>query len=202
MTLQRDFSNVVSAYIGENPQVQLSLSVCPVEDPTAPLRKGRQDLAFVYQDAIVGFSAFEHRHLVSVPLYCVMSRENPLAGREAVLLEDLRGQTIFGLPAEINATVVGLKRLGERIASLGEGAVTNIVADDHNYCMAMAEDNRGVTFAPVFPPTRQDTDKLVYRPFRDPELLLDIHVAWRRERLSPEVEDLIGLAGQYFAGKA
>ena len=66
MTLQRDFSNIISSFIGENPEVQLSLSVCPVEDPTGPLRKGKLDLAFVYRDAVEGFPAIERRHLVSV----------------------------------------------------------------------------------------------------------------------------------------
>lgn len=199
MTLQRDFSNVLSQFIGKNPNVQMKLSVCPVEDPTVPLRKGKLDVAFVYQDAIVGYPSLAHRHLVSVPLYCVMSRKNPLSAVETVTLEDLRGQTLFGLPAEINATVAGLKRLAERIGSMGEGAVTNIISDDHDYCMAMAEDDRGLTFAPVFPPTCRDTDKLVYRPFRDPELLLNIHVAWKKENLSAETRSLIEIAEQYFS---
>ncbi|MDO4974410.1 MAG: LysR family transcriptional regulator [Eubacteriales bacterium] len=201
MTLQRDFSNVVSRFIGEYPSVQPKLSVCPVEDPTAPLRSGRQDLAFIYQDAIMGYPSLSHRHLVSAPLYCVMSPEHPLAAKEEVMLEDLRGETLFVLPPEVNATVSGIRRLGERIASLGEGAVTNIISDDHDYCMVMAEDKRGLTFAPVYPPTCRDSDRLAYRPFRDPELPLEIHVAWKRNHLSPEAKNLIEIALRYFGAE-
>ena len=173
MTLQRDFSNIFSSFIEANPNVQPEFSVCPVDDPSEPLRRGKQDVAFVYQDALVKYPTLKHLHLVSAPMYCVMSREDSLAEKDAVTLEDLRGRTLFILPADVNHTVAGLRVLGDRIDSLGRAAVTSIIADDHNYCLSMVAERRGLTFAPGFPPTVRDTEKLAFRPFRDPEILLD-----------------------------
>ncbi len=198
MTLQKDFSNIFSRFIEENPDVQPEFSVCPVEDPTEPLRRGKQDLAFVYQDALIQHPSLNHLHLLSAPLCCVMSSEDVLAEKETVMLQDLKGRTLFVLPPDVNATVAGLQRLGERISSLGRNAVTRIIADDHNYCLSMVEEKSGLTFAPIYPGTHRDTDKLVCRPFHDPEILLDIHVAWKKKILSTEEQSLIRIAKQYF----
>ncbi len=199
MTLQRDFSNIISRFIEENPDVQPKLSVCPVEDPTALLRKKKQDVAFIYGDAIGSSPLLNYEHLVSVPMYCVVSRENALAARREIHVEDLVGQTLFILPDEINATVAGLMKLGERVASLGEKGPTRISADDYNYCLGMVADNRGISFSPVYPPTLLEPDTLRFLPFRDPEIHLDIYVSWPRGSLSLEAESLVAIARRYFS---
>ena len=154
----------------------------------------------MYQDALIGHPHLKHMHLVSIPIYCVMSRKNPLARADCVMLEDLRGQTLFGLPPSVNATVSGLRRLSECIGSIGDGSITTIISDDHHYCLSMAEENCGMTFAPVFPSTLRNTETLVYKPFRDPELLLDIHIVWKADPLSATAQSLVNIAQDYFSG--
>ena len=116
------------------------------------------------------------------------------------MLEDLRGQTLFGLPPSVNATVSGLRRLSECIGSIGDGSITTIISDDHHYCLSMAEENCGMTLAPVFPSTLRNTETLVYKPFRDPELLLDIHIVWKTDPLSATAQSLVNIAQDYFSG--
>ncbi len=198
MTLEEDFGRIIGRFMSEHPQLQPRIEVCPIEDPSRLVRTESTDVAFMYEDTVHKYPELESVHLASVPLYCVVNKNHPFAGRESVTAEDLAGQRMICFPPEITNTVGGLVRFGERIGRVLKNRMTFLRSDNVAYTMSLVRQNAGFTCLPVFPPSRIENPSVAYIPMSDYEELLDICVVWKKGRKTPAVEALIEIAKEYF----
>ena len=199
MTLQEEFSDIIAQFMTANPEVQVSLEVCPIDDPSEPLRSGKHDVAFMYQDALRDYSTIKYKWLTSIPLYIVLNKNNPLVNKSALEVSDLCNQTIFAFPSSINNTLDALRRLGAQIKQIDENPPTTVVMNDHKYCMALTANNLGITFVPVFPPTLKLPENLVMRPFSGDAFRMQIGIGWKDEVRMDLIRSLIEISEEYFS---
>lgn len=200
MTLEEDFGRIIGKFIGEHPEIQPRIEVCPIEDPSRPLRAESMDVVFMYEDTVHRYPELEYVHLAGIPLYCVVSKKHPLARKKMISTGDLAGQCIICFPEDISNTVTGLKRFGVRVGTALKNQVTHLRSTDTAYIMSLVRQNAGITFLPVFPPSLADSPSVALIPMSDYIELLDICVAWKKGKRTPGVEALVDIARNYFSG--
>ena len=90
----------IAEFRQRHPAVELSMSLSEPEDCVPLLRSGDLDLAIVFESAITkADDGIERVHLLEDPMYLVLPRDHPLAGRRRVRLADLAGEAwIAGQP--------------------------------------------------------------------------------------------------------
>jgi DNA-binding transcriptional LysR family regulator len=87
----------IAAFRERHPAVELSLSLSEPEDCVPQLRSGDLDLAIVFESAVRHTDdGIDRLHLVEDPLYLVLPRDHPLAGRRRIRLADLAGEAWIG----------------------------------------------------------------------------------------------------------
>src|SRR5918997_2817229 len=80
-----------------HPAVELSMSVSEPEDGIPQLRSGELDVAIVFEPAVQHADDGIHRvHLIEDPMFLVLPRDHPLAGRRRIRLADLAGEAWIG----------------------------------------------------------------------------------------------------------
>jgi DNA-binding transcriptional LysR family regulator len=90
----------IAEFRQRHPAVDLSMSLSEPEDSVPLLRSGDLDLAIVFESAITkADDGIARVHLLEDPMYLVLPRDHPLAGRRRVRLADLAGEAwIAGQP--------------------------------------------------------------------------------------------------------
>ena len=80
-----------------HPAVELSMSMSEPEDCIPQLRSGELDVAIVFEPAVQHADDGIHRvHLIEDPMFLVLPRDHPLAGRRRIRLADLAGEAWIG----------------------------------------------------------------------------------------------------------
>jgi DNA-binding transcriptional LysR family regulator len=87
----------IAAFRERHPAVELSMSMSEPEDCIPQLRSGELDLAIVFESAVQHADDGIHRlHLIEDPMFLVLPRDHPLAGRRRIRLADLAGEAWIG----------------------------------------------------------------------------------------------------------
>jgi DNA-binding transcriptional LysR family regulator len=87
----------IAAFSAQHPAVELSLSLSEPEDCIPLLRSGQLDLAIVFESAVQrADDGIDRMHLIEDPMFLVLPRDHPLAGRRRVRLADLAGEAWIG----------------------------------------------------------------------------------------------------------
>src|SRR3712207_6799476 len=83
----------IAAFREKHPAVELSMSLSEPEDCVPLLRSGDLDLGIVFESAVKqAADGIDRVHLLEDPMYLVLPRDHPLAGRRRVRLADLAGE--------------------------------------------------------------------------------------------------------------
>lgn len=87
----------IAAFRERHPAVELSLILAEPEDCLPLLRSGDLDLAIVFETVVdAPDDGIARVHLVEDPMYLVLPRDHPLAGRRRLRLADLAGEAWIG----------------------------------------------------------------------------------------------------------
>ena len=197
MTLEEDFGRIIGRFMSEHNEVQPRIEVCPIEDPSRPVRSESMDVAFMYEDTIHQHPELECVHLAQIPMYCVVNKSHPFVGKGTISVEDLEGQRIICFPESITSTVTGLVRFGQRFGTRMKDRVTYLRSTNIAYTMSLVRQDAGITFLPVYPPSLVENATVAYVPMSDYEELLDICVV-----RTPAVDALVSIAQEYFRPQA
>lgn len=87
----------IAAFRSRHPAVELSLTLSEPEECIPLLRSGDLDLAIVFESAVdAPGDGIARVHLFEDPMYLVLPRDHPLAGRRRPRLADLAGEAWIG----------------------------------------------------------------------------------------------------------
>jgi DNA-binding transcriptional LysR family regulator len=87
----------IAAFRTRHPAVELSLTLSEPEDCVPLLRSGDLDLAIVFESAVdAPGDGIARVHLLEDPMFLVLPRDHPLAGRRRLRLADLAGEAWIG----------------------------------------------------------------------------------------------------------
>jgi DNA-binding transcriptional LysR family regulator len=92
----------IAAFRERHPAVELSMTMLEPEDSIPQLRSGELDLAITFS-AGRGHEHHEglsHQHLIDDPMYLVLPKTHPLAGKRRLRLADLVGEAWIGGPTD------------------------------------------------------------------------------------------------------
>jgi DNA-binding transcriptional LysR family regulator len=158
---------------------------CRSEQINEKLRDGLLDVAISRRpfegDIVEAVSLFQERVVVA------LSDSHPLAGRKSIRIEELAGETLLlwdrHLMPSVYEQVLDIYRVAgvkpEKLATPGVGP--------HNLAgMMMVASGRGVYVCIGVPFTSpRGASGVAVVPISNPEAIIDVCVAWRREDISP-----------------
>lgn len=109
------------------------------------LKEGEVEVVLDFRESGTGKGAEVYRELLKVPLVCLCSRENPLAGQKSVSLEDLKKEKlIFSNPVRNPEAVLRVQELLMR----GRSIEDIYFGDSPETALLLARAGYGVSFLP------------------------------------------------------
>jgi DNA-binding transcriptional LysR family regulator len=132
----------IAAFSGRHPAVELSLSLSEPEDCVPLLRSGDLDLAIVFESAVQDHDdGIDRVHLFEDPMYLVLPRHHPLAGRRRVRLADLANEAWIGGQADCECN----RLMNRACASAGYSPRIAFETDDYTAMQGFVAAGVGVS---------------------------------------------------------
>lgn len=182
-----DLARLLVGFHRRHPAVELTVREALSVDLNVAVLADELDLAFV--TGVADNTDIDSRRLASEDLVCILSPLHRLAGRAAVSLAELRGDTFVMFAG--SATI---RRQVEAAADAsGFTPQVGFETSDITRIRALVSAGLGVAIIP-----RSDAEargpRVTSRPLRDGGLAHAVHVCWRRgRRLSPAARALLDL---------
>lgn len=155
---------ILRAFSRKHPEVLINL---PIQDtsslPPASFYK-QGDIAVAFGDPAKDYGEYEFTPLYSDSFVCVMSREHPMAQRDKLGIDDLRGETLFVIPENMQNDTI--RNLQMYIDSRATGNLL-IVGNTFFDLAALAGAGYGIAILPRLMP--QFGDEAAFVPFDYPE---------------------------------
>ena len=149
-------------------EIDIGLAILPVTDPSLIVRR-------IFRE----------------PLMAVVNAKSEFGHRAFIRLEDLAEQEFFVCPRYRQSgfhelTMHLAEKAGFRLRIAGE-------IDAKETALALVERGLGVSLTPESA-ADVGNDRVQYIPIRDPQIIVDIALIWRRENMSPLVRRFIDFA--------
>jgi DNA-binding transcriptional LysR family regulator len=164
----RELSTAEQVRTLHSSEIDIGLAILPITDPSLIVRR-------IFRE----------------PLMAMVNANSEFGHRASIRFEDLAEQDFFVCPRYRQSSFHELTmRLAEK-AGFRLRVAREI--DAKETALALVERGLGVTLTPESA-TNTGNDRVRYIPIRDPEIILDIGLIWRRENMSPLVRRFIDFA--------
>ena len=184
------FSALLAKYHRHYPGVDLTVRQRASDDLAVMLRADALDFAFLSVTERIARPGLTLHRLVEEQLVLVLPRGHRLAGRKAVALDELRGETFVGF---LEGTRLR-ELLVEAAHSKGFSPHIAFETDEVHRARDMVAEGLGVTALPRSE-VLDAPDEVVVTELVEPVLHRDVTLAWRSERqLSPAARAFLDLA--------
>lgn len=192
--------NVVRAYRAAFPAVDVSVTILRNPDLVDALRRGRIDLAFA--SVVEPSDEIVTEHLWSFPSRVVLPADHPMAGRPAIHLSELNGETLIVHQRRngggANGVVMGLCR--EQGFTPGAIREVSDIAD-LEMLVGLVACGLGITILPA-PFERMHSPAVVFVPISGTLHAAHISACWRSEQISSLVRNFVRIARESEAALA
>ena len=172
----------------EQPGVKIHLLNLSPGEQLAALRKGEIDVALIGQEGCGAANEFYTRKLATLPVLAVLPTDHPLARREGVRLEELRGERFVRSPEEDlpgrDRWITGLCRKAGFRPKFGPAAESL----SHSLTLIAAEGL--VTLAPAYL-RGISAAGIAMVPLVEPDAKWDFLVVWQRGRTGESLRALL-----------
>lgn len=151
---------IIRAFKTQHKDVYVSFNMEPIREKMVALQEEKIDILFSTTGMVNDTSRFDYISLVRYPMVCVMNKENRLAGKNCITMDDIAGQNLILLdhafaPPEMDALQ---KQLEKKYQSNILQYVSNVRLG-HLIILC----NMGIAIMPEF--KYQKNEALVQRPF-------------------------------------
>ena len=164
----RELSTAEQVRTLHSSEIDIGLAVLPTTDPSLIVRR-------IYRE----------------PLLAMVNSKSKLARRAFVRLEDLAEEDFIVCPRYRQSGVYEL--VMELTAKVGFRPRVAREVDGKETALALVEAGHGVSLVAESAAT-VGSDRVSYIPLRDPEILIEIGLIWRRENMSPLLRRFIEYA--------
>lgn len=180
----------IEAFRKANPKVEFDYFHGLPPQQLKALREGRIDVAFLNLPAPL--DGFEHQVVWRVPFKVVLPKRHPLAKRASFRLADLRGEDFVFCTREARPEFYD--EFFRQCANAGfRPHVVKEVGGYPSNMLGLISVGVGLSVLPHFTQVERISG-LVWRTLSQPKLWMDWALVWRRQGLSPVVEQFLATA--------
>jgi LysR family hca operon transcriptional activator len=177
----------------EEPEIDITIASQTSPELVSALLRGRIEAAVIRPEP--DLTDLEYRLLAKEPLMAVLPSDHRLAGRDAIALPDLAGETFIN----VSQTAPVLRRvIDDYIRSSGVGLAASHEADHLSMAMSLVASTRGVILLPAY--ARHFLPwSVVGRQLKPPVPTVDLVLACHRGNRSPLLQRFLGRIDEMIA---
>lgn len=181
---------ILRALVEEFPSVHPSIHTVPFDSILGMVEESQLQAAFGFRETKKTLLRF--RELFSCPVCCVCSADFPLADRQSLSRELLRGNLVLCSPQKSPSLIVDIQNQIAQKLSFGQ----RYFGDSIESALSLVKAGMGYTLLPALPGFKQSTLRCIPVPDFSPVAL---GIYYRGDETSPVLRQFLKLAAQIYA---